>query len=225
MKPFINALVAAVSASAPLRALVILLPSAALFLFICCRRRSPPRANTGPSSVLAVFGSGGHTAEMISLLRALPASRFAPRSYILADTDGTSLSRATAAGISIAAPCVFIIPRAREVGGSWAGAVVGVLRGCAAAVRALRSAQPALLLVNGPGTCLPVVLAAHLMRVVGALRSDAQILFVESVCRVETLSLTGRILYVLRLADGFLVQWPALAARYPRAKCVGGTVL
>ena len=53
------------------------------------------------------------------------------------------------------------------------------------------------------------------------LRADARVLFVESIARVETLSLTGRILYAARLADEVLVQWPALHARYPRARLIG----
>jgi len=36
---------------------------------------------------------------------------------------------------------------------------------------------------------------------------------------VETLSLSGKIM--LRLADHFLVQWPGLAKRYPRAHFIG----
>ena len=45
-------------------------------------------------------------------------------------------------------------------------------------------------------------------------------MYVESVCRVETLSATGRLLYHAG-ADRVLVQWPALARRYPRAEWLG----
>jgi UDP-N-acetylglucosamine:LPS N-acetylglucosamine transferase len=37
--------------------------------------------------------------------------------------------------------------------------------------------------------------------------------FVESLCRVKTLSLTGRILYPW--ADLFAVHWPDLRTKYP----------
>jgi beta-1,4-N-acetylglucosaminyltransferase len=46
-----------------------------------------------------------------------------------------------------------------------------------------------------------------------------KIVYVESIARVETLSLSGRLLY--RTADHFLVQWPQLQAKYPRAQFVG----
>ncbi|EEC13566.1 conserved hypothetical protein [Ixodes scapularis] len=47
----------------------------------------------------------------------------------------------------------------------------------------------------------------------------ASVVYVESFCRVETLSITGRVLY--HLADHFVVQWPQLSAKYPRAKYHG----
>ncbi len=50
---------------------------------------------------------------------------------------------------------------------------------------------------------------------------QTRIVFVESIARVTTLSLSGKILYKARLADGFFVQWPKLAAAYPRADFVG----
>jgi len=48
-------------------------------------------------------------------------------------------------------------------------------------------------------------------------------LFIESVSRIETPSLTGRLVY--RLADRVFVQWPGLLQRYgPRAEYHGGLV-
>ena len=65
----------------------------------------------------------------------------------------------------------------------------------------------------GAGTCLPVCLAALFWRAVGLV--DSRIIFVESFCRVQSLSLTGKILYPI--ADRFVVQWPDLTQRYCRA--------
>ena len=41
----------------------------------------------------------------------------------------------------------------------------------------------------------------------------------ESVARVKSLSLSGKLLYPI--ADKFMVQWPDLLAKYPRARYVG----
>ena len=40
--------------------------------------------------------------------------------------------------------------------------------------------------------------------------SKGNIVFIESFCRVKSLSLTGRILYALGIVDLFLVHWPEL---------------
>ena len=45
-----------------------------------------------------------------------------------------------------------------------------------------------LLLCNGPGTCLPVIILARLLSII----SPCTIVYVESVCRVTSLSLTAR---------------------------------
>lgn len=48
------------------------------------------------------------------------------------------------------------------------------------------------------------------------------LVYVESVCRVQTLSLTGRILYWL--SDLFFVQWAPLRDKYPRSIFLGRIV-
>ena len=78
-------------------------------------------------------------------------------------------------------------------------------------------ALPSLVLCNGPGTCVPICAAALLVRLLGI--KYISIVYVESVCRVESLSLSGKIM--LRLADHFLVQWPGLTKKYPRAQFIG----
>lgn len=59
------------------------------------------------------------------------------------------------------------------------------------------------------GTCLPLCLAGYALRFLGVKR--VKVVFVESFCRVQSLSLTGRLLYYL--ADRFVVQWPGLVER------------
>jgi len=79
--------------------------------------------------------------------------------------------------------------------------------------------RPQLLLCNGPGTCLPLVAAAAALRAL--LRRRCGLVYAESICRVQKLSLTGLLLYRLRLADALYVQWEGLARRYPRARYLG----
>lgn len=46
-----------------------------------------------------------------------------------------------------------------------------------------------------------------------------KIVFVESICRVETLSLSGKILRFLPVE--ILVQWPQLTEIYPKTQYIG----
>ena len=85
------------------------------------------------------------------------------------------------------------------------------LRALFACVHLIWTASPDLVLVNGPGTCVPVAVLARL--------SGSRVIFVESWCRVESLSLTGRIMYWV--AHRFVVHWPELVDRYPRAEYLG----
>lgn len=76
------------------------------------------------------------------------------------------------------------------------------------------------ILCNGPGTCVPVCLSAFLL---GLLRIKRTIIvYVESICRVETLSLSGKILYYF--SDYFIVQWPDLKKKYPKSVYLGRIV-
>jgi beta-1,4-N-acetylglucosaminyltransferase len=74
-------------------------------------------------------------------------------------------------------------------------------------------------LCNGPGTCIPLCLLAYLLSLFSLLHCP--VIFIESVCRVRGLSLSGLILYHSRVADAVVVQWPELTGKYPRAIYLG----
>ena len=188
-----------------------------------CARAPPPPPPPPRRHLLAVFGSGGHTKELLALLAALPRGFAASRAFVCADTDATSLPSALALGVLTQAEAARVhrIARAREVGQPAAAAVWGTLRGFAHALRVVRAEQPHVLLVNGPGTCIPVCAAALLLRAAGLAPRSLAIVLVESVCRVHSLSASGLLAYHLGLADVVAVQWPQLKARYPRASLVG----
>lgn len=158
-------------------------------------------------STLVILGSGGHTAEMLQLTRTLDGDKYSPRTYVHADTDVFSADHAARQDPDGALASV---PRAREVGQSWISTTwttaAATLRSCLL----LAKVRPDLILCNGPGTCVPFCLLSWLGNKAGL--SGTKIVFVESICRVETLSLSGRIL--LRFADETLVQWPELADKY-----------
>jgi len=178
--------------------------------------RSPRSSSSVPT--LIVLGSGGHTAEMMQLTKKLHPSRFQPLHYVLADTDTTSLSKvAIILGSAVPKSRAHRIPRSREVGQSWFSSVASTAYACVWAFILIAQLRPKLVIANGPGTCLPLCLAAFFFRLLGVL--DTRVVFCESFCRVKSLSLTGRLLYPI--ADRFVVQWPELTKRYQRAEYLG----
>ncbi|KHJ90131.1 oligosaccharide biosynthesis protein Alg14 like protein [Oesophagostomum dentatum] len=170
-------------------------------------------------SLCCVMGSGGHTTEMIELLKCLSA-RYSPRWYIIADTDRMSKDKVLELEEERDKHDFEIctIPRSREVGQSFLTAVPTTLYSFVFALHIVWKARPDLLLVNGPGSCIPVVFAAALFDMV-RLR-DTIIIYEESICRVERLSLSGSILYFLGLADDIVVQWKQLKEKYPRTTLI-----
>lgn len=75
-------------------------------------------------------------------------------------------------------------------------------------------------LCNGPGTCVPLCVAGLLLGILGI--KKVPLVYVESICRVQTLSLTGKILYPV--SDYFFVQWSSLRDKYPKAIYLGRIV-
>ncbi|KAL2911518.1 UDP-N-acetylglucosamine transferase subunit [Polyrhizophydium stewartii] len=139
---------------------------------------------------------------MLRLLAGLGPKPFRPRLYVLAESDTTSepriheLERQLGSSSSSSTDYrITRIPRSREVGQSWISTVITTLQAATSSL--------ALLCTDPP----------DMARLAGIV--STRIVYVESFARVNSLSLSGKILY--RIADCFVVQWPQLAARYPKA--------
>ena len=176
-----------------------------------------------PSKTLAVLGSGGHTTEMIRLLSSLTKANYQPLYYIVADTDTTSVKRLNnvheannqnrdQADEKKCPPnhaYIFKIPRAREVGQSYITSIFTTLKSIMLSAHVvLWKIRPDVLIINGPGTCIPIAFWTYIGRLLGI--CQGKIIFCESFCRVNTLSLTGKILVKFRMVDMFLVHWQEL---------------
>ena len=74
--------------------------------------------------------------------------------------------------------------------------------------------RPDVIISTGAGVAVPTCFLAKLF--------GKKLIFIESFCKVEKPSATGKLLYPI--TDLFIVQWKALLRFYPRAKH-GGTIL
>lgn len=171
-------------------------------------RRSINKSNR-PTRTLIVIGSGGHTAEMMRLMDKMNKSTFTPRLYALADTDITSRNKIESNEHNTHWSITYI-PRSRHVNQSYLTSILSTIHATCIAIPVVVSFKPDLVLCNGPGTCVPICFVAFMMRVFHY--ADTYIIFVESICRVKTLSLTGKLMFFF--ADLIIVQWPELKQKY-----------
>ncbi|XP_021500121.1 UDP-N-acetylglucosamine transferase subunit ALG14 homolog isoform X1 [Meriones unguiculatus] len=177
--------------------------------------------------VLIVAGSGGHTTEILRLVGSLSRA-YSPRYYVIAESDEMSAkkihsferARAERDSTNEYPPHLYRIPRSREVHQSWLSSIFTTLQSMWFSFPLIYRKRPDLVLCNGPGTCVPICVSALLLGILGI--KKVIIVYVESICRVETLSLSGKILF--HLSDYFIVQWPALKEKYPKSVYLGRIV-
>ncbi|XP_055328466.1 UDP-N-acetylglucosamine transferase subunit ALG14 homolog [Paramacrobiotus metropolitanus] len=195
------------------------------YFYLCVRGKSERVSRKDlPLRLMVILGSGGHTTEALSLLSQMSASKYYPVTFVLADTDSTSAMRAAVLqrlDAETKEEAKFVkIPRSREVRQAWLSSAWSTLYATMYALPIVITERPDVILCNGPGTCVPICLVAWIFNIVGLRRSI--ITFVESICRVKSLSLSGKILYYV--ADVFFVQYQYLKERYPRAVFLGRLV-
>lgn len=160
---------------------------------ICAGERPPvrdwSRMDPDVCKVMVVLGSGGHTAEALEMIDQVLGNDPDPMAfrnvvYVVANTDSHSASKAAALHMDGRMAIEFhMLPRAREVGQSYLTSVFTTLRALIAAFYVVFRERPSILLVNGPGTCVPVVFAAILFNVFGV--THCRSIYIESVARVK----------------------------------------
>jgi beta-1,4-N-acetylglucosaminyltransferase len=193
--------------------------------------------------MLIFIGSGGHTTEIISLLRLFePFDHSIFRRYIVTTGDSRSqkiiddfeAERSERRRHLSHPPGLYEIvwvARARYVGQSWLTTPFTALESVFDCYKILTMRRPLsdpigpiefpqTIICNGPGSSAVFVLVSHLMRMYGLIPANRCVtLFVESIARVRSLSLTGKIFYYLDIADAFVVQHKGVKEVYPDVIC------
>ena len=197
------------------------------------RKRNDPN---DPIHLLIVLGSGGHTAEMLSMLS---TPHFSPRtythrSYVISEGDAFSAGKAIEFEDGLMARpeqplkdgkgdevgySIHTVPRARRIHQSLFTSPLTSTHCLVASTAFLRNhprGKPDLILTNGPATALIIVIANLAIEYFSFL-SDwdrgtrrTRSIYVESWARVRRPSLTCWIIVKLGLCDQVLVQWPQL---------------
>jgi len=167
----------------------------ALFVPSSTSRLAPPGAHAGARRrVLLVCSPGGHLLQMRALRPAY---------------DGHDVSWVTLPGADVER-----LLEGEDVviaHGPTNRSAVKALRNLTVAWRVLRRERPDAVVSTGAGLAVPFFLVGKLLGV--------QLVYVESLTRTRSLSLSGRLVYPL--ADAFFVQWPR-TTRWRRARHAGG---
>ena len=204
----------------------VILINLAFFRLSTILSRTPakrPDPSGSPTHLLVVLGSGGHTAEMLNILSSLGDLHLAytSRTYICSSGDSFSASKAAEFEKTLGGEYnIITVRRARRVHQTtYTAPFTTVL--CFFDCFKLLKIEPDLILTNGPGTGVCVVLAAVLRLFLGG--QGMRSIFIESWARVKSLSLSGRILKPF--VDRFIVQWPDLVkAEGDRVEYIGPLV-
>ncbi|KAN0091101.1 glycosyltransferase family 1 protein [Tylopilus felleus] len=203
----------------------------------------PRKRNDGEKCALAVFlgSGGGHTSEALTLTSSLDFTRYSPRIYIVSEGDTLSVNKAISlerSKVTGSSPIsnsddqkdyeIVAVPRARRVHQAvWTvlPTLIPSILACIylVTITPLLKKNPFgtpfadLLILNGPGTCVTLCFAVVVNKLLGL--PHPKTIYVESYARVQSLSLSGKILRYF--VDRFLVQWPALLSGGGREECYG----
>jgi UDP-N-acetylglucosamine:LPS N-acetylglucosamine transferase len=146
--------------------------------------------------LLLVCSSGGHFKGLFQL------QAFWSRHHHSWVTFDTATTRATLEGEAV----------------TWAHSptnrnLPNLIRNALLSWRLLRRQKPDVILSTGAGVAVPFLILGKLL--------GCRTVFVESITRIETLSLTARL--VQPFLDVLYVHWPQLQVRYPRAVLISAT--
>ncbi|KAL3072468.1 hypothetical protein niasHS_017442 [Heterodera schachtii] len=186
--------------------------------FVCESRKSITKGRR----LMAVLGSGGHTTEMLKLLAAQD-DLFPERLYVIAKSDNLSIAKVEEFERTHGNKfCVRIVPRAREVGQNLLSSLGSTVVAFFYSFKLVYQERADVVISNGPAIGLGICLFACLFDFLRLYR--CRVVFVESICRVQKLSLTGWLIYYFRISHAFIVQWKNLQKKYPRSEYMGRLV-
>lgn len=162
-------------------------------------------------SIMIILGSGGHTGEILIMLSKLDFGKFSNCFIVSAHNDKNSNNKAKEVIQLNKYPNTTFtfetIYRSRNVGQSFKSSIPTTLYALLQAFWAICKTRPSIIVSNGPGVAVPLLFSGYIMKKLMII-AELKILFIESYCRTESVSLTGKI--VEMICDKFIVLWESL---------------
>lgn len=191
-----------------------------IFKTIFQRKRDKNRSsNASYFEITVVLGSGGHTGEMCLLLKKFNFVKMNKMNVIITQSDSSSEKyfikfvndHVSDAEAIITKVHFHYLSRTNEVKQSFITAIFTTFKSIWHALLLIYTSltNTTHLIANGPGTCVPLFYLFYILNLLRITRT--KLIFIESWCRVTSLSLTGKLIkYVV---DSFIVHWPELSLR------------
>ena len=147
-------------------------------------------------TLMVVFGSGGHTTEMLLMLEGLKVEKYGKVVFVVGHSDQWSLKKLNSflGESQLKQVTLLKLFRAREVKQSYFSSIWTTLIGLMHSVKIILQNRPDLIVTNGPGTAVPLCYASFLLQKCLLIKPSGKLLYIESFCRVKTLSLSGKLL-------------------------------
>lgn len=175
-------------------------------------------------NLMIIFGSGGHTTEMLLFLgKTNIFEKYGEIYFVIGHSDTWSLRKVTdyyqSIGIDLKKQTnlkVHNLFRAREVKQSFITSIfttfLAIIHSFIIIAKLTMFSKIDLVLTNGPGTAVPLCYSYWFISRVMLFNLKSKIIFVESFCRVNSLSLTAKLMRPI--IAKFVVQWEDLHKKF-----------
>ena len=150
----------------------------------------------GKKSIMIILGSGGHTGEILLMIKKLDFNKFSTCYFVSSHNDKNSENK-TKESIDINnyknTKFHFIkIYRARNVGQSFLSSIPTTIYSLFQSLFILIKTRPNMVVSNGPGVAFPIIIIGYILKILMILY-EFKIMFIESYCRFKSISLCGKL--------------------------------
>lgn len=164
-------------------------------------------------SIMIVLGSGGHTSELLIMIKRLDLNKFSRIFFVYSHNDSSSGNKIKE-NIDLDKYKDKIqtiqIYRSRNVGQSFKSSIFTTLISFIHSILIIIKTRPNMIVTNGPGVALPLCYTGYILKKI-LLLTEFKILYIESYCRTKSLSLAGKL--IEPISDRFIVLWKELATK------------
>ena len=165
-------------------------------------------------SIMIILGSGGHTGEILLMIKKLDFNKFSSCYFVSSHNDKNSENK-TKESIDMNnfknTKFQFIkIYRARNVGQSFISSIPTTIYSLIQSFFILIKTRPNMVVSNGPGVAFPIIIIGYILKIFMILY-EFKIMFIESYCRSKSISLCGKL--VEPFCDRFIVLWKNLETK------------